>query len=76
MCALPYPLLADEGHRVADLHGVWGEETFMGRKHMGILRTTFVLDAQGRIARVFERFKREGHAPEILAALGAGESSA
>jgi len=68
--ALPFPLLADEGHRVAELYGVWGEKTFMGKKHMGVLRTTFVIDAGGRIARVFENVKPDGHASEILAALG------
>ncbi|MCX6072337.1 MAG: thioredoxin-dependent thiol peroxidase [Chloroflexi bacterium] len=68
--ALPFPLLADEGHRVAELYGVWGEKPFMGRKHMGVLRTTFVIDAAGRIARVFENVKPDGHASEILAALG------
>jgi peroxiredoxin Q/BCP len=68
--ALPFPLLADEGHRVGELYGVWGEKSFMGRKHIGVLRTTFVIDAKGRIARVFENVKPEGHASEILAALG------
>jgi len=68
--ALPFPLLADEGHRVAESYGVWGEKTFMGRKHMGILRTTFVIDRAGRIAHVFEDVKPEGHSTEILAALG------
>jgi thioredoxin-dependent peroxiredoxin len=68
--ALPYPLLADEGHRVAERYGVWGEKTFMGRKHMGILRTTFVIDAAGRITRVFENVRPEGHAGEILGSLG------
>lgn len=67
--ALPYPLLADEGHRVAERYGVWGEKTFMGKKHMGILRTTFLIDHAGRIRRVFENVKPEGHAAEILAAL-------
>jgi peroxiredoxin Q/BCP len=68
--ALPFPLLADNGHCVAELFGVRAEKSFKGRKYMGILRTTFVVDAKGRIARVFENVKPDGHAPEILAALG------
>jgi peroxiredoxin Q/BCP len=68
--ALPFPLLADEGHHIAKLYGVWGEKTSMGKKHMGILRTTFVVDGAGQIARVFENVKPDGHAAEILASLG------
>jgi peroxiredoxin Q/BCP len=68
--ALPFPLLADEGHRVADQYGAWGKKSFLGHESMGILRTTFVIGADGRIAKVFENVKPEGHAREILAALG------
>ena len=66
---LPFPLLADEDHAVAEAYGVWGEKSMYGRKYMGILRTTFILDAQGRIARVFEKVKPAGHAEEVLDAL-------
>jgi len=66
---LPFPLLADDGHRVADLYGVWGKKSFLGKEHMGVLRMTFVIGADGRIAQVFENVKPEGHAREILAAL-------
>jgi peroxiredoxin Q/BCP len=48
---------------------VWGEKTMYGRKYMGILRTTFLIDEDGRIARVFEHVKPAGHAAEVLAAL-------
>jgi peroxiredoxin Q/BCP len=68
---LPFPLLADEDHRVAEAYGVWGEKSMYGRKYMGILRTTFVIDGAGRIARVFEKVKPKGHAHEVLEALGA-----
>jgi peroxiredoxin Q/BCP len=68
---LPFPLLADEDHRVAEAFGVWGEKSMYGRKYMGILRTTFVIDGAGRITRVFEKVKPKGHAREVLAALGA-----
>lgn len=67
--SLPFPLLADERHEVAEAYGVWGEKSMYGRKYMGVLRSTFVIDEQGRIARVFEKVKPEGHAAEVLAAL-------
>ncbi len=68
---LPFPLLADEGHRVCDLYGVWGPKKFMGRDYEGVLRTTFLIDAQGRIARVFERVRPAEHSAEMLEALSA-----
>ncbi|HET8635120.1 MAG TPA: thioredoxin-dependent thiol peroxidase [Gemmatimonadales bacterium] len=66
---LPFPLLADEDHAVAEAYGVWGEKSMYGRKYMGILRTTFIIDERGRIARVFEKVKPAGHADEVLSAL-------
>lgn len=66
---LPFPLLADEDHAVAEAYGVWGEKSMYGRKYFGILRTTFVIDETGRVAKVFERVKPKGHAAEVLAAL-------
>lgn len=66
---LPFTLLADEGHAVAEQYGVWGLKTFMGRKYMGVERTTFVIGPDGRIARVFEKVKADGHAEEVAAAL-------
>ena len=66
---LPFPLLADTDHRVADAYGAWGEKSMYGRKYRGILRTTFLIDPGGRIARVFEKVRPEGHAAEVLAAL-------
>ena len=68
---LPFPLLADTDHRVADAYGAWGEKSMYGKRYLGILRTTFVIDGDGRIARVFEKVKPEGHAGEVLAALRA-----
>ena len=67
--ALPFPLLADPDHAVAERYGVWGEKSMFGRKYMGIRRTTFVIDEAGRIARVFERVKPKGHAAQVLEAL-------
>ena len=67
--ALPFPLLADEDHAVAEAYGVWGEKSMYGRKYFGILRTTFVIDEAGRVAKVFEKVKPKGHAAEVLASL-------
>jgi peroxiredoxin Q/BCP len=66
---LPFPLLADPDHRVAELYGVWGEKSMYGRKFFGILRTTFVIDPGGRVRQVFERVKPKGHAARVLEAL-------
>lgn len=66
---LPFPLLADAEHSVCEAYGVWGAKKFMGREYLGVLRTTFVIDAQGKIARVFENVKPAGHSTEVLAAL-------
>ena len=67
--SLPFPLLADEDHAVAEAYGVWGEKSMYGRKYQGILRTTFIIDPAGRIAHVFEKVKPKGHAAEVLDAL-------
>lgn len=66
---LTFPLLADEGHKIADQYGVWGPKKFMGKSYEGILRTTFLIGPDGTILRVFENVKPEGHSAEILAAL-------
>jgi thioredoxin-dependent peroxiredoxin len=66
---LPFPLLADIGHRVCSMYGVWGQKKFMGRNYEGVLRTTFLIDKTGRIGRVFERVRPAEHSPEVLAGL-------
>jgi len=68
---LPFPLLADEDHAVAEAYGAWGEKSMYGRKYNGILRTTYLIDGKGSIARVFEKVKPKGHASEVLEALEA-----
>jgi peroxiredoxin Q/BCP len=68
---LNFPLLADEGHAVADTYGVWQEKSMYGRKYWGNARTTFVIDAKGRIAKVFEKVKAAGHAAEVAEAVAA-----
>jgi peroxiredoxin Q/BCP len=68
---LPFPLLADEGHKVCDLYGVWGPKKFMGREYEGVLRTTFLIDQDGKIAKVFEKVRPAEHSTEVLSALHA-----
>jgi peroxiredoxin Q/BCP len=67
---LPFPLLADEGHKVCETYGVWALKKNMGREYMGVLRTTFLIDAEGKILRVFEKVKPADHSAELLAELG------
>ena len=66
---LPFTLLADEDHRVCELYGAWGRKKFMGREYDGVLRTTFLIGADGMILRVFPDVKPDGHSKEVLAAL-------
>jgi thioredoxin-dependent peroxiredoxin len=69
--SLPFALLADEDHGVCLQYGVWGLKKYMGREYEGVLRTTFLIDAQGNIARVFENVKPDAHSAEVLDALAA-----
>jgi peroxiredoxin Q/BCP len=66
---LPFSLLADPDHTAAQQYGVWGEKSMYGRKYFGINRTTFVIDAAGKVSRVFEKVKPKGHAAQVLEAL-------
>jgi len=66
---IPHPLLADTEHRAAEAYGVWVEKSMLGRKYWGVARTTFIIDEQGRIAKVFPAVKVQGHSAEVLAAL-------
>lgn len=68
---LPYTLLSDTDHKIADAWGLWVEKTFWGRKYWGVARTTFVIDKKGRIAKVFEQVKPEDHAVEVAEAVAA-----
>lgn len=68
---LPFPLLADEGHKVCDLYHVWGPKSFLGKSYEGVLRTTFVIDGSGTIAKVFEKVRPAAHSAEVLSALEA-----
>lgn len=66
---LNFPLLADEGHSLADACGVWVEKSMYGRKYMGIERTTFLIDGTGKVVQVWRKVKPAGHAEEVLKAL-------
>jgi peroxiredoxin Q/BCP len=65
---LPFTLLADPDHSIADAYGVYGEKKFMGRTYMGVKRMTFLIDEKGKIKKVFEKVKPEAHAMEVLEA--------
>jgi peroxiredoxin Q/BCP len=67
--SLPFTLLADPDHEVADEYGVWGERDYRGKKYMGITRSTFVIDPEGRVAKALYGVKPQGHAEKVLAAL-------
>jgi peroxiredoxin Q/BCP len=66
---LPFTLLADPDHQVAEQYGVWGERKFAGKSYMGINRSTFVIDADGNVARAMRGIKAAGHAAQVLEAL-------
>jgi peroxiredoxin Q/BCP len=66
---LPFTLLADPDHRVADEYGVWVERSMYGKTYMGIERSTIVIDAEGKVARVMRRVKPDTHAQQVLEAL-------
>jgi peroxiredoxin Q/BCP len=73
---LPFALIADEEHQVAEQYGVWVEKVNYGKTYMGIARVTFLIDPDGRIARVWDKVKPEGHAEAVLAAIGEAKAAA
>lgn len=66
---LPFTLLADTDHEVSAAYGVWGEKSYAGKTYMGIERSTFVIDPDGTVARVFRKVKPAEHADQVLEAL-------
>ena len=66
---LPFPLLADEGHKVCDLYGVWGPKKSFGKEYDGVIRTTFLIDGNGNIVNVFENVRPSEHSAEVLSTL-------
>lgn len=66
---LPFYLLSDPERKVLETYGAWGEKTMYGKKVMGVIRSTFVIDEQGVIIKAFPKVKVEGHAQQVLAVL-------
>jgi peroxiredoxin Q/BCP len=66
---LSFPLIVDEDKSIAEAYGVWQEKSMYGRKYMGIVRTTFIIDEKGKIAKVFPKVKVTNHVSEVLEAL-------
>jgi peroxiredoxin Q/BCP len=66
---LPFTLLADEEHQVAEAYGVWAEKKYMGRTYMGVERSTFVIGADGNVKKVMHKVKPDTHADDVLATL-------
>jgi thioredoxin-dependent peroxiredoxin len=69
--ALPFTLLADEGHKVADEYGVWAEKTYRGKTHWGVDRSTFVIAEDGTVKKVLHKVQPDTHADQVLATLSA-----
>jgi peroxiredoxin Q/BCP len=72
---LPFTLLADEDHAVADEYGSWVEKQNYGKTYWGVARRTFLIDPNGRVAKVWPKVKPEGHAAEVLAALDEAQAA-
>jgi peroxiredoxin Q/BCP len=68
-----FPLLADANHAVAEKYGVWQEKSRYGRKYMGIARTTYLIDGDGKVSRRWDNVKVDGHADEVMNAVAALE---
>ncbi len=66
---LPFTLLADPEHKVAEEYDVWKQKSFAGKKYMGVERSTFLIDSEGKVAKVMRRVKPDTHTEEVLAAL-------
>ncbi len=65
---LPFDLIADTDKKIVEKYGVWGEKSMYGKKYMGTLRTTFLIDEDGKIVKIFDKVKVGEHADEVLAA--------
>ena len=68
---LPFPLVADPGHKIIDRYGVWGEKQLYGRKYQGLHRTTFLIDGEGVVRKIFLKPRSKQHAEEIVKAWAA-----
>ncbi len=74
--SLPFTLLSDQDHSVAEAYGAWALKQNYGREYMGIVRSSFLVDPTGRIVRVWPRVKADGHAAQVLAALAEARAGA
>ncbi len=72
---LPFPLLVDRDSKIAARYGVWREKSNYGRKYMGIVRSTFLIDPSGKLARIFDNLRVKGHAEKVLMTLKDSESA-
>jgi peroxiredoxin Q/BCP len=72
---LPFTLLADEDHRVAEAYGAWSQKTNYGKTYWGVQRASFLVDPSGRLARVWPKVDPDSHAADVLAALGETRSA-
>lgn len=68
--SLPFPLLVDESHTMLEKYGAWREKNMYGKKSMGIQRSTYLIDADGKVAKVWKRVKVDGHDQQVIDALG------
>jgi thioredoxin-dependent peroxiredoxin len=67
---LAFPLLSDPDHQVLEAYGAWGEKTLYGKQTVGVLRSTFLIDQDGKVARAWYNVKADGHAAQVLAEIG------
>jgi peroxiredoxin Q/BCP len=67
--SLPFPLLSDEGHKIAEAYQVWVEKSMYGKTYMGVERSTFVIDGHGKLSAIYRKVKPAEHTAEVLAAL-------
>lgn len=68
---LPFPLLADVDHQVSEAYGAWGQKSLYGRKYMGMIRTTYLIDGDGKVQKVWAKVKPAEHSREVLSAVNA-----
>ena len=64
---LPFTLLSDESHDMMEAYGAWGEKTLYGRKSVGVIRSTVIIDEDGKVAKAFPRVRVKGHVDKVLA---------
>lgn len=66
---LPFPLLADEGHKVCEQYGVWAEKSMFGNKYFGVVRSTFIIDPEGKLAEIYNKVSVPKHSQKVLKAV-------